>query len=448
MEKSRRKSTVVSFLRSKMRLTALLLAALLAGCAGETPAETAPPTNAPQAEAPVTPPAVTPPAEDKPDKPLKTDDPPMPTVWVANCNEYISLRRRPDGFSSVILTISKNGKMELLGWAERYAYVSYKGYKGYVLANYIRPVDDTWYCSDQEEIVHPAYEYTYDRMMLDMAALEKKYPEAEMDTVGFSELSRWIPVLRIGSRDAEYHVLLQGAIHGREHTTAWLLMELVEYWLQNDILEYGDVCYHIIPMMNPDGVIISQNGTLNSQQTQIYYNDRWSGYAGRDKAAYAEMWKANGLGVDINRNFSAGWEKLNSRRNPSSELYRGNAPFSTKEARALRDYTLAYDFDATLSYHATGSVIYHHYGDDVLLNEQAKSLAQAVCDVSGYVLMGDSQVDGGGYKDWAMDALGIPSITVEIGSQDTVLQERELYSLFARNYLVLPQLARWLQQEA
>lgn len=444
MEKSRRNSTAISFFCSKMRLTALLLAAvLLVGCAGETPTETAPPTDAPQVEAPVTPPA-----EQKPQKPLKTDDPPMPTVWVANCDEYISLRRQPSGFSSVILTIPKNGKMELLRWVERYAYVSYKGYTGYVLANYIRPVDDTWYCTDQEEIVRPAYEYSYDRMLLDMAALEKKYPEAQMDTVGFSELNRWIPVLRIGSEDAQYHVLLQGAIHGREHTTAWLLMELAEYWLQNNILEYGDVCYHIIPMTNPDGVILSQNGSLGSKQQEIYQSDRKAGYAGRDVTEYATMWKANALGVDINRNFPAGWEKINKRKAPSSEMYQGEAPFSSAEARALRDYTLAYDFDATLSYHATGSVLYHHYGEDVLLNEQAKSLAQAVCDVSGYVLMGDSQVDGAGYKDWAMETLGIPSITVEIGSQDTVLQERELYSLFARNYRVLPQLARWLQQGA
>jgi len=82
------------------------------------------------------------------------------------------------------------------------------------------------------------------------------------------------------------------------------------------------------------------------------------------------------------------------------------------------------------------------------VNDQSKSLAQAVYAVSGYILVpSGGQLDGAGYKDWAMDALGIPSITVEIGSQETVLAERELHSLFARNYLVLPQVARWLQQQ-
>jgi len=269
-----------------------------------------------------------------------------------------------------------------------------------------------------------------------------------MGTIGASELGRQIPVLRIGSRDAEYHVLLHGAIHGREHTTCWLLMEMVEYWLQNNILEYGDVCYHIIPMVNPDGVVLSQRGSLDSNQYEIYLDDRSVGYAGWDVASYAAMWKANGLGVDLNRNFPSGWETVSKRRNPSSERYAGTEPFSAVEARALRDYTLAYPFDATLSYHASGSVLYYDYGTRQPVNDQSKSLAQAVYAVSGYILVpSGGQLDGAGYKDWAMDALGIPSITVEIGSQETVLAERELHSLFARNYLVLPQVARWLQQQ-
>lgn len=425
------------------RLATLLLAAfLLAGCAGETPEE----TSAPQEN--IVQPPTSLPVEDKPAKPLKTDDPPSPTVWVANCEEYISLRRQPYKYSGVIRTIPKNAQVELIKWVERYAYVSYKGYTGYVLANYIKPAKEEWYYG-QEEIVEPVHLYSYKQMLADISALHSKYPNVtEVGTVGHSEQGRRIPVLRIGSRDAEYHVLLQGAIHGREHTTAWLLMEMAEYWLQNDILEYGDVCYHIVPMTNPDGVILSQSGSLNTTQQEIYLKDRRAGYAGWDMANYAAMWKANALGVDINRNFPSGWEKINRRKGPSSEMYQGEAPFSTAEARALRDYTLLYAFDATVSYHATGSVIYYEYGDKQPVNARSQSLAQAVSSVSGYVLVGGSQVDGAGYKDWAMDALGIPSITVEIGSQDTVLQERELYSLFARNYRVLPQIARWLQQGA
>ena len=54
-------------------------------------------------------------------------------------------------------------------------------------------------------------------------------------------------------------------------------------------------------------------------------------------------------------------------------------------------------------------------------------------------------IDGAGYKDWVMDELGIPSITVEIGVDETPLALREIYSIFVRNYFILPAIARWLQ---
>lgn len=55
-------------------------------------------------------------------------------------------------------------------------------------------------------------------------------------------------------------------------------------------------------------------------------------------------------------------------------------------------------------------------------------------------------MDGAGYKDWAIDTLEIPSLTIEVGCQEAALAEREIYSIFVRNYRVLPAIARWLQR--
>ncbi|MBR5252396.1 MAG: peptidase, partial [Clostridia bacterium] len=65
--------------------------------------------------------------------------------------------------------------------------------------------------------------------------------------------------------------------------------------------------------------------------------------------------------------------------------------------------------------------------------------------VTGYLRVGGSGVVGGGYKDWAIDALEIPSLTIEVGSGDSPLEENELYSIFDRNYMVLPAVAKWLE---
>ena len=140
-------------------------------------------------------------------------------------------------------------------------------------------------------------------------------------------------------------------------------MALTDFWLARDIGAYGDICYHVIPMSNPDGVAIAQSRKLNSTQSAIYARDMAQGFTSDDPEAYAALWKANALGIDLNRNFPAGWSEIDLRSEPSSQLYRGDAPFCAAETAALRDYTMRYPFDATISYHAAGSFIYYEYGN-------------------------------------------------------------------------------------
>ena len=372
-------------------------------------------------------------------------NPAIPTLWSANCNAYISLRDAPGG--AVIAEIPKGAAVELQSWEGKYAEVTYRGMEGYVLTNYIMPEDASYFAETLDTVV-PTNVYSYEQMMEDMDALRNQYPdEVTVSSIGTTELGRDIPVIRLGDLNARYHVLLQGAIHGREHLTAWLLMATADYWLDHGILGYSDVCYHMIPMTNPDGVIISQTGLLNDAQYEIYLSDKENGYTTRSESSYAERWKANGEGIDINRNFPAGWELIHDRPGPSSQKYQGTKPFSAAEAVALRDYTLKFAFDATVSYHATGSLIYYSYGDQEPVNTKSKSLAKAVREISGYDLASSNGIDGAGYKDWVMEQLGIPSLTIEIGCEEAALAQREIYSIFARNYRVLPAVARWLQMQ-
>lgn len=370
-------------------------------------------------------------------------NPASPALWTPICDEYISMYSAPYG--KYVARIPKGGVATLLDWNNKYIKVRYNGTEGYVLTNYMMPCDDN-YMSTCLDTVKVTGWYTYNQMVADMNTLKRRHPNAvTISSIGTSELGRDIPVMRIGNVNAKYHILFQGAIHGREHLTAWLLMALADYWLDHGILSYGSVCYHIIPMANPDGVTISQTQTLDDLQQQIYLSDKENGFTANGQYAYALNWKANALGVDINRNFPSGWELINHRESPSSELYQGEAPFSSAEAAALRDYTLKYAFNATVNYHATGSIIYYEYGNKQPVNSQSKSLAWTVSGVSGYNLVGSSGIDGAGYKDWAMDALGIPSVTVEIGAGIAPLTRNETYTTFVRNVNVLPAIARWLQ---
>ncbi len=363
-------------------------------------------------------------------------------LWTANVNEYLNLRSTPGG--RILARIPKGGAVELHSWDGQYAIVRYNGQLGYVMSNYIQPADN--YLSECLDTVAVTNMYSYDQLLADVNTLQSRYPnQLTVDSIGSSELGRNIPVLRVGNPNAEYHVLLHGAIHAREHMTAWLLMAITDYWLDNNLSDYGNVCFHIVPMVNPDGVIISQTGVLTEEQNQIYLSDRRNNLTSDGKSRYTSRWKANGKGVDLNGNFDAGWGLSNHPNNPSCQSYPGTAPFCAAEAAALREYTLKHNFDCTISYHATGSLIYYEYGKKQPVNNLSKSLGAAVKEISGYPLIDSKGINGGGYKDWAIDVMEIPSLTVEIGCAEAPLAQREIYSIFLRNYRILPAIARWLQ---
>ncbi|MGI6537767.1 MAG: M14 family zinc carboxypeptidase [Caldicoprobacterales bacterium] len=330
-----------------------------------------------------------------------------------------------------------------------------------------------------KNIVIPVESYSYEQMIYDLNALAAAYPESlVIHSLGKSEMSKNIPVGIIGSLNADFHILVQGAIHGREHMTSTLILSQMEYVLtgrnayisafgRDYVIEdaVNNVCFHCIPMMNPDGVEISQSRKLPQALYPIYKRDMIGKKA--DSAGglstdisnlstglyddisieeYASRWKANAKGVDLNRNFDADWESCTGTAEPSSEKYKGKAPGDQSETKALIDYTLSRHFNATISYHSSGSVIYYEFGKKQPANRLSKSLAEAVKKVTGYALEGSEGVDGGGYKDWAIQALCIPSITIEIGDCPSPLRIEEFPSIFERNKDVLPVAAVWVKK--
>lgn len=384
---------------------------------------------------------------DTDDYPIDADfDPVNGQFWYANCDEYISLREEPSSYSALLTTIPVGTVLRVVKWDTCYAQVDYEGQLGYALSSYLKPVDQQ-YLECSLDTVPITDTYTYEQMLTDLAALRDAHPDqVELDSIGQSELGRDLPVVLLGDPGAEYQVLIHGSIHAREHMCTWLLMALVDYWTDNGIGDFGDVCFHIVPMVNPDGVTISQTSELPEELLEIYRQDLEDGYTDLSPEDYARDWKANGKGVDLNRNFDAAWEEFQDRGRPSAERYKGEAPFSAAEANALWQYTVRHDFDVTISYHAMGSLIFYEYGSREDVNQASFDLSETISAVNGYLSCGADGLDAAGYKDWAIDSLGIPSLTIEIGCGSVPLDIRELDSIFARNLQVLPLIAQWVQK--
>lgn len=278
------------------------------------------------------------------------------------------------------------------------------------------------------------FPYTYSQMLSDLHSLCSCFPRfARLKSIGCSVLHRPLWVLLVGDPSSNTHILIQGAIHGREYTTARLLVEQASHLLRLRSSLCQKICFHFLPMSNPDGVILSQCRRLSGLQEPIYRQDRWAGYTSASIDLYAARWKANALGVDLNRNFPAGWESLSSRLFPSSENYKGSAPLCAPESRYLALYTLENSFAATVSYHESGSEIYYESGSDIQVIQESRRLGLEISALTGYPLVSDPSLPAGGYRDWVMDALKLPSLTIEIGQGPAPLSPEEYPDILQRN---------------
>ena len=64
----------------------------------------------------------------------------LPSQWQANCNEFITLRRKPDTSAEAICRIPQGGELTKLADCGNFAYVEYQGKVGYALRSYLKPV--------------------------------------------------------------------------------------------------------------------------------------------------------------------------------------------------------------------------------------------------------------------------------------------------------------------
>ena len=293
------------------------------------------------------------------------------------------------------------------------------------------------------QTVQPTENYTYADMEQDLLTLKKKYPRTlRVNTYGHSLEGRPLYAAVAGEPNARFAVLIGASMHAREHMTSLLVMAQLAHLLQEGVPK--DTAFHILPMLNPDGVTLSQTGMYTPAQYEMYLRDVENGFFTGGAELYMRRWKANARGTDLNRNFDAMWERIDERPYPAHAFYRGEHPLSEPESKALADYARQTSFDATLSYHATGSVLFYDFGDDTSINEKSRSLAETVHQLTAYRLIPDKGDSFGGFKDWAILELKTPSLTIEIGREAAPLALEEFADIFARNREVPAAVAKWI----
>ncbi len=260
-------------------------------------------------------------------------------------------------------------------------------------------------------------------------ALALKYGDLlECTVIGKSLLDREIFALRIGNNLSGRRVLYCGGVHGREWITSLLLMVLAE-----DILEQyakgGRICEMdvrrlldasglvIIPALNPDGIDISVNSAADPGLKNLLSAELLEKCG---NTAFCRRWKSNARGVDLNRNFNAGWDDMRLAAlergitGPSSEGWTGKYPESEPETRAVVNLCESMRFRHMIAFHSQGEVIYWNYRE--FTPPRAHIMARILAMSSGYTLSEPDRLAGAaGLKDWFMEKYGAPAFTVEVG---------------------------------
>lgn len=230
--------------------------------------------------------------------------------------------------------------------------------------------------------------------------------------LGRSGLGREIPYLRLGG--GEKRIVAVYAVHAREHITARLACAHVESYAPCMEALYPEFTLDVVPMLNPDGVELCCHGlasVADPERRELLLKQN----GGNDDFS---LWKADAGGVDLNVNFDAGWGMgFLNRFEPGPENYVGERPLSRNESRALLDFTETPDIVGTLSFHAKGEVIYWHFFQEEERLLRDLRIAERVSSACGYPLR-EAPGSFGGYKDYCISVLKIPSLTAEVGAEE------------------------------
>ena len=222
--------------------------------------------------------------------------------------------------------------------------------------------------------------------------------------------------------------IITAGIHAREHLSCNLVIKLIKQYITANA-DYG---YNVafVPLVNPDGANLAIHNLHGLPKTK---HQRLVAING---SADFSLYKANANGVDLNNNFDANWnKKFTTKLFPSSQGYYGTKPFSEPETKALARFTKKLNPFITISYHLKGEEIYFDFFQQQKVYNRDLTIAQFFATVTGYKIKSTQQNSSGGYKDWCVQKLGIPALTIELGSDmfNHPYPQTELKSIYKKN---------------
>ena len=310
-------------------------------------------------------------------------------------------------------------------------------------------------------------EYSYGEMAEDLAVLKSRYPTL-MDyySIGKSVVGRELYVARVGNPNAKQQILVSAGIHGREYLTPLLAMKQIEFLLAYHesgvcgTVTYATLleafCFYVVPMSNPDGIMLAQEGirsvsdrSLYDKLYAVYHKDYEGKYTQQtDINEYFKIWKSNANAVDLNRNFDAGWDDVDTgMQRPSHKNYKGSSAASEPETQALATLVNSLpNIRAVLCIHSQGEVLYWNCGQEAVLRDQTLRFTEMLAARTGYEIRPEQNNDAS-FSDWCALKKGLIAVTVETGLGTCPLDISQFSTIWADHYDLLVRSAVYFSAE-
>jgi hypothetical protein len=272
---------------------------------------------------------------------------------------------------------------------------------------------------------HRGY-HTYAELTAELAAVQAAHPSiVKRFSIGTSYRGRQLWAAKVsdnvGVDEREPEVLYDGLHHADEHMSLEMTLKIL-HWLADgygkdtrvtNIVNNREIW--IVFAMNPDGAEFDiQNGRFHHWRKNRQPN-------------------ANGtVGTDLNRNYAYKWGTGGrTSSNPLAITYKGPAPWSAPEVRAMRDFVRSRVVDgrqqirAAITFHESGRLVMWPYGytmanvpGDMTVQDHNALVAigRQMASTNGYrpQQASDLYLTSGTSRDWLYGTYRIFSYTFEM----------------------------------
>lgn len=214
--------------------------------------------------------------------------------------------------------------------------------------------------SDKLLELEPEY-HTYSEVVSELFQIESEHSTiADVFLLGKSYENRDILGIKISDNvstdEDKPEAFICALHHAREAATVEVAMYIINYVTDN----YGKPGYeyvtylvdnreiYIVPMVNPDGKVYDDFG--GSYGEGLYWR--------KNRQPSTE-----GIGTDLNRNYSYHWGGPGSSPCVHSTFFGGDTPFDAPETRAVQTFILQHpDITVFLDYHSHGRMVLYPWG--------------------------------------------------------------------------------------